>query len=259
MKKLQLAAIVCFTVILVTGLWFNTYGFTGTAGFTLARSGSPLLFAPVAAEKLLVATPGTGLIRVKTIELANVGEQNRVWVHLYRYAADLYSNDIIAFLTDGKKVYSLGMVSINGQRNITVSAIDSNHDGTNEVQISGSFSEGVVNTKIFGLTGQNRWVKWLSCDHLASYDLNQDGREELVAFSPNNRSPYVIIFRWEKDHFEKADVAGSLGSSYATLLLSGSAIAIQVGRQGEDGVRQQLYLYDDGKLFSMKTASIEAR
>lgn len=256
MKKTQIITIASFTVIMIFGFWFHARGSTPTSSVTLEGPGRPLLFSSVAVEQLLVATPGTSLIRVKTIELTDVGEQKKVWVHLYRYAADPHSNDIIAFLADGQKVYSLGTVSINGERDVTVSLIDSNHDKINEVRITGSFGDGVVTTQIFGMRKKGHWVQFLSHDNIQTYDLNQDGKVELVAASQGKDSPYVIIFRWRKNHFEKADVSGSTGSIYATLHPHDGSIAIKVSKEVDKRIQQIIYHYTDGKLYDVKTPSI---
>lgn len=254
MKKTQIATIACFTIIMLFGFWFHARSSTPVQQFVLEDSGYSLHFAPIAVEPLLVATPGSHLVRVKTVPVAGVGAE--VWVHLYRYATDLHSNDVIGFMTDGQKVYSLGTLSIYGEQDVAISTMDSNQDGIKEMQITGSFDATVNRTQIVGQV-EGHWSKLLSAHNLAFYDLDQDGKEEMVAISQGNLPADVIIFQWKNNHFEKTDVAGSTGSVYASLLPQGNTAVIKAGKEIDHQVQDTFYHYSDGKLFNIRTTWID--
>ena len=76
-----------------------------------------------------------------------------------------------------------------------------------------------------------------------------DGYEELVAHSAGSLPPYVDIYRWSNNCFERAEITESTGNLYALLDTINGEWIIKTGLQDSE---PDIYKYEAGRLIEYK-------
>lgn len=186
------------------------------------------------------------------IEVKGVGDRDQITVKLYvkpavgTSSSKTATGEVMAFLEDGKNLYEIGIISQYGVISTEVKSQDVNNDGKGEIVIKGQMGASSAMFKVIGpdsLSG--KWLQLLDTDYTEVMDLDMDGSNELVTTSVGSLPPYVWIYSWNRDHFEKMDVAEATGNEYANILNRGTGI-IRI----ESGVkdRKHIYVYKDGEL-----------
>ena len=84
-------------------------------------------------------------------------------------------------------------------------------------------------TIIFSNDNKQEWENLLTMCSPTIVDLDMDGREELLAGSAGILPPYIDIYRWNYDHFEKADIVEATKSDYASLTTTDGTWIIDTG------------------------------
>jgi len=86
-------------------------------------------------------------------------------------------------------------------------------------------------------------------------DLDGDGQPELVTGSGCSLPGYVWLYRWNKDGFEKADMARDTGNIYAYVRKDGQ-VWIEAGQWAPDQPgAPHYYQYQAGKLLEIPRPS----
>lgn len=160
-----------------------------------------------------------------------------------------------AFLEAGGDVYELGIASSYGLYGVNVVAMDKNGDGRNELVITGGMGAAYGEVKIIGYdAGEKRWVQLLvtGTSNGKGIDLDGDGQKELVVVSGGSLPGCVWIYRWNRDHFEMADVAKATGNTYAEIHVEGGRAWVEAGEwlDGQEA-EPHYYQYREGKLLEI--------
>lgn len=210
-----------------------------------------LAFTPEPVEQLKQVVPQKRWKLQKSIELQEVAGKKKV--HLLLYAGthpdSPADNEITGIVEDSGTFYSLGTVSSYGM-DVEVKTSDRNHDGINEIEIAGQLGAAYKEMKVIGYDPkQHSWVRFLATGTPEEVDLDGDGQDELVAVSAGTIPSYVWIYRWNQDHFEKADVAASTGKTSARLTEQ-KTFEVANMAEGTDA-QPESYKYRNGKLIKM--------
>lgn len=223
-----------------------------TPGQTEAGKETPLIFVPEPVSDLPPGQPRKELKEQSSLGLTGMGGNGQVKVRLF---ADAKATDpsraaeIWALLEDGVTTYDLGVVGNYGLRGVTVLRKDMNGDGRAELVVTGGMGASYGERKIIGYDqGEKRWRILLTMGTPWDGDLDGDGGEDVVAVSGGMIPGYVWIYRWNQDHFEKADVAKSTGNTYAYMNRTADGkVWIEAGQA--DAARY--YQYRGGKLIEI--------
>ncbi len=215
-------------------------------------------FKAVPVVELKKGMPAEGWVLSQDVVVKGVGDRAGVTVKLYVKpdtdpgSSKTATGEVMAFLEDRKDMYEIGNISQYGIINTEVKSQDVNNDLTGEIVLKGQMGASSVMFKVIGLdSASGKWLQLLDTDHTEVMDLDLDGSNELVTTSVGSLPPYVWIYRWNRDHFEKLDVAEATGNEYANILNRGSGI-IWI----ESGVKdsKHFYVYKDGELVEEQTA-----
>lgn len=90
----------------------------------------------------------------------------------------------------------------------------------------------------------SKWQCILTAENLIATDLSNDGKPELITTSMGSLPPYVLIYRWSGDFYEKADINEETGFLYSTLININEETYIEAGNPEEP----HFFKYKEGKL-----------
>lgn len=212
-----------------------------------------LEFTPEPVEILPTGKPETVWKEAKSVNMTgNMGE-GQVHVRLYVETGEqenFLQGEVRAILETEAGIFDLGVVSNYGMHGADIRSKDVNGDGRNELVITGGMGAAYGERKIIGYDSTNkRWVKLLTMGTPYDSDIDGDGQDDVVAVSGGSLPGYVWIYRWNKDHFEKADVAASTGNNYAFVDRLDRTVWIESGKWVADKPSEpHYYQYRDGKL-----------
>jgi len=239
----------------VTGV----YVFNGTVFAEPAQENNlgavELSYTPEPVTVLEPGAPEQGWEKLKSVEVKDVGGREKIRVHLYMQPGERRESqgEVRAFLEDRGVQYQLGVAGSYGLDGVGAQAKDMNRDGTRELVISGGMGADYGEMKMIGYDPARKgWVKLLAMGTPLDVDLDGDGQPELVAGSGGSLPGYVWLYRWNKDHFEKADVARDTGNIYAYVMQKDGQVWIEAGQWVPDqpGV-PHYYQYQAGKLLEI--------
>ncbi|MBO8168876.1 MAG: VCBS repeat-containing protein [Thermoanaerobacteraceae bacterium] len=221
-----------------------------------ADSGHPTIeleFTPEPVEELPTGKPETGWKEAESVNLTEKIGEGQVHVRLYVEAGNsdtFLQGEVRAILETDAGTFDLGVVSYYGLHSTDIRYRDVNGDGRNELVITGGMGAAYGERKIIGYDpAKKRWVKLLTMGTPYDADIDGDGRDDVVAVSGGSLPGYVWIYRWNKDHFEKADVAASTGNTYAYVNRLDGKVWIEAGKWIAGKPSEPHYFqYRDGKL-----------
>lgn len=215
-----------------------------------------LTFTPVPKTTLKEQLPKKGWIKGKSIYFGNLPEQIESTVHFYidnNNNPDLKPGNgtIYGFLEHENKFYELGVVSNYGIDYVEVNLTDRTFDGMKEIHIIGDMGATSRELKIISYNETNQvWENLLTMGNSQFVDLDNDNKEELLAVSMGSLPPFVNIYKWNNDQFEKTDIAEATESLYARIETINNEWIIETGLQGSEKIT--LYKYEKGKLIEQK-------
>lgn len=214
-----------------------------------------LTFTPVSKEPLSEGLPNEEWIMAKSIYFDELPDQ--VETSLYLYVDNSANPDlrpgegaVYGFLEHKNSFFDLGLISNYGIDRVNVNLADRTADGIKEIEIEGGMGASYSELKIISYNEFNhRWENILTMGTPTIADLDMDGKEELIAVSAGSLPPYIDIYKWNKEHFEKADIVEAAESDYATLLQIKGRWLIETGiiEEGKSS-ENKLYKYESGKL-----------
>ena len=220
-----------------------------------AKKTIDLTFAPVPREALKEGIPDEGWTKAKSIYFGNLENQVESTLHLYidnEGNADLRPGEgiIYGFIEHSGRFFEIGIVSYYGIDNVDVNLADRNYDGIKEIEIVGDMGATYIEMKIISYNESNRqWENLLTMGSPEIIDLDNDGRDELIAVSAGSLPTFVDIYKWNNDGFEKADISEATESDFASLYISKDEWIIETGIIVDGKApRTALYKYKDGKL-----------
>mgnify|MGYP000846718420 FL=1 len=220
-----------------------------------AKKTIDLTFAPVPREVLKEGIPDEGWTKAKSIYFGNLENQVESTLHLYidnEGNADLRPGEgiIYGFIEHSGRFFEIGIVSYYGIDNVDVNLADRNYDGIKEIEIVGDMGATYIEMKIISYNESNRqWENLLTMGSPEIIDLDNDGRDELIAVSAGSLPTFVDIYKWNNDCFEKADISEATESDFASLYISKDEWIIETGIIVDGKVPgTALYKYKDGKL-----------
>ena len=214
-----------------------------------------LTFTPIPKQSLIEGLPKDELIKGKSIYYGNLSNQIEATVHLYvdnDENIDLESDEgvIYGFLEHEGKLYELGVLSNYGIDSVNINLSDRTFDGMKEIEIDGGMGATYLEVKIIRYNQINKeWENLLTMGSPQIADLDKDGQEEIIGVSAGSLLPYVDIYKWNNDHFEKADIVNDTESTYASLYTIDGEWLIETGKY-ENGKTTEatLFKYEAGKL-----------
>ncbi len=215
-----------------------------------------LTFTPVPKLTLKEGFPEEQWIKGKSIYFGDLPNQIESTVHLYidnnSNSPDLKSDEgtIYGFIEHKNKLYEIGVVGYYGIDNVNIKLADRTFDGIKEIEIVGGMGATYIEMKIIAYNEINKnWESLLTMGSPEIVDLDMDGKEELAAISTGSLPPFVDVYRWNNNHFERVDIAEAAESSYARLYTADGEWFMEAGtyENGETS-KFSLYKYKDGKL-----------
>lgn len=218
-----------------------------------------LTFTPVSKVTLKEGSPKEGWIKGKSIYFGNLSNQIESTAHLYidnNNNSELKPGDgtIYGFLVHENKFYELGEVGNYNINSVNVNLVDRTFDGIKEIEFVGDMGSTYREMKIIAYNeANNDWENLLTMGSPQIVDLDRDGQDELVAVSVGSLPPFVEIYRWNNDHFEKADITENTKSTYANLYTVDGEWIIETGIYDNGKTSEpKLYKYKEGKLIEYK-------
>lgn len=214
-----------------------------------------LNFIPVPLETLNEGLPNEEWIIAKSIYFGDLSNQIKSTFHLY--VDNTVSNDlrpgegtIYGFLEHENKFFELGVISNYGIDDVNVNLKDITNDGIKEIEIEGWMGATYSELKIVSYNENNKkWDNILTMGTPTIVDLDMDGKEELISGSAGSLPPYINIYKWNNDNFEKADIVEATESDYASLSQVDGTWLIETGLIGVgESSENKLYEYESGKL-----------
>lgn len=214
-----------------------------------------LTFVPIPKQTLKEGQPKEEWIKGKSIYFGNLLNQTEATIHLYidnTIDPDLRPGEgvIYGFLEHKNKFYEIGVVSNYVIDDVNINVVDRTSDGIKDIEIEGCMGSTYIEMKIisFDETTQE-WENLLTMGSPTIVDLDGDGQAELTAGSAGSIPPYLDIYKWNNDHFEKADVCEATKSDYASLRTIDGIWFIETGLyENSKTSEHKLYKYDAGKL-----------
>lgn len=212
-----------------------------------------LKFTPIPTEALKEGTPDENFIYEKSITLGNMFGKGEIIVDLYYEKASEESvepNIVYAFLQYNNKIYELGNVSSYGLKDLKIEAADRTFDGKKEIEIVGGVGTTYIQLQLIGYNEEtNDFIRLLTMGSPEYADLDQDGTYELLGVSSGVVPSYVNIFRWNREHFEMADVSEETNCFYSALKNQNDTWYIEAGNYDENNKMIYTYfIYRGGKL-----------
>ena len=214
-----------------------------------------LPFTSVPIITLKEGVPKEEWIKGKSIYFGNLSNQIESTLHLYidnTVNPDLRPGEgvIYGFLEHNDKFYEIGIVSNYGIDDVNVNLEDRTSDGIKDIEIEGSMGATYIEMKIISFNeNKQEWENLLTMGSPTIVDLDMDGQEELIAGSAGILPPYIDIYRWNYDHFEKADIVEATKSDYASLTTTDGTWFIETGLyENSSPSEHKLYKYKAGKL-----------
>ncbi len=192
---------------------------TGTGELNHEPKTVPLDFKPVPVAPLRMARPGAGWRRAKRTELKGAPGHGRAAIQLYVNPHSEMVAETHAFLEDAKGCYDLGTVSCFGGAEVR----KTHRPGANtQWEISGTMGAACDCLVIIQFDRKkNRWVRLLreEANNTEQVDLDGDGQKEIVGYFGVGGD--VVIYRWNRDHFESVDIAQALRCDRADIVQRG--------------------------------------
>lgn len=226
------------------------------------EGGIELPFTTVPITTLKEGMPDDKYIKGKSIYFSNLENQIESTLHLYidnSHDPNLRPGEgiIYGYLEHDNKLYELGAVCNYGIDEIKVNLADRTFDGIKEIEIEGDMGATYSEMKIISYNETNlQWENLLTMGTPNIVDLDSDGKEELVAGSAGSLPTYLDIYRWNNNHFEKADIAEFTGNDYAHLsntIDTDGKYFIEAGLLVDGKPPEStLYKYGEGKLIKYK-------
>lgn len=213
-----------------------------------------LLFTPVPKQALKEAIPNEGWTKAKSIYFGNLENQIESTIHLYSDEGndDLRPGEgmIYGFIEHCGRFYEIGEISYRGIDNVDVNLADRNYDGIKEIVIVGDMGDTYIEMKIIAYNeSSQQWENLLTMGSPEIIDLDSDGHDELIAVSAGSLPPFVDIYKWNNDNFERAGITESTESSLARLYMSKGEWIIEIGIiENGKATETALYKYMEGKL-----------
>ncbi|WP_034327786.1 DUF3221 domain-containing protein [Alkaliphilus transvaalensis] len=188
-------------------------------------------FSPIKPEILKPGKPEDSWLLEGLIDFSWQYDDRILEVYLYRrdFEEDPLGHEIFAFLQDENDMYEIGLVANYGIRSLGIELDDVTHNGNKEIILEGSLGATYVETKIIGQDHEGNWVLWLSGGSYNHIDLDGNGQMEWVATSSGSLPPYVVIYRWNGESFEWADVSAAVGGNYANLIQKNNEWILESG------------------------------
>lgn len=236
---------------------FNAYLDEMSKENNTAKKTIDLLFTEVPKIALKEAIPNEGWVKAKSIYFGSLENQVESTVHLYldnEGNADLRLGEgtVYAFIEHDKKLFEIGVVGSYGIDKVNINLADRNYDGVKEIEIVGDVGATYIEMKIIAYNeSNNQWENLLTMGSPEIVDLDNDGKEELIAVSAGSLPPFVNIYKWNNNNFEKADISELTKSTFSLLYMLKGEWIIETGiiedyKSGET----VLYKYVDGRLIS---------
>ena len=213
-----------------------------------------LNFIPVPKEILNEGLPKEEWIIEESIYFGDLSNQIESTLHLYvnTISSDLEAGEgaIYGFLEHENKLYELGVISNYGIDDVNVNLKDRTYDGIKEIEIEGWMGATYSELKIVSYNEIiKQWENILTMGTPTIVDLDMDGKEDLIAGSAGSLPPYIDIYKWNNDHFGKADIVKATESDYSTISQINGTWLIETGliKDGKS-YENKLYKYEEGKL-----------
>lgn len=234
---------------------FNAYLDEMSKENNTAKKTIDLLFTEVPKIALKEAIPNEGWVKAKSIYFGSLENQVESTVHLYLDSdgnMDLRPNEgtVYGFLEHDKMLFEIGVVSSYGIDKVNINLADRNYDGIKEIEIVGNMGATYIEMKIIAYNESNhQWENLLTMGSPEIVDLDNDGKEELIAVSAGSLPPFVDIYKWNNNSFEKADISELTKSTFSLLYMLKGEWIIETGIiEDYKSVETVLYKYIDGKL-----------
>ncbi|WP_429086236.1 hypothetical protein [Brassicibacter mesophilus] len=213
-----------------------------------------LVFTPVSAEKIKEGYPKKDWTEEKRIHFEKLSGQIEATIHLYvdtnTDMGEQNGRTIYAFLEHEGSLYEIGNVSNYGIEDVHVELVDRTFDGIKEIEIVGGMGSTYLEMKIIGYNENSKqWASLLVMGSPQIVDLDEDGQEEIVGISTGSLPGFVEVYRWDQDHFEKADIADTTDNTYANLYQQEGKWIIESGKWENGKIEdRKFYRYTSGRL-----------
>ncbi|MYL35320.1 hypothetical protein GLW08_03245 [Pontibacillus yanchengensis] len=207
-----------------------------------------LTFQPADVKKLKTTQPKDEWEKVGTKAVSTTKDKKGSLMFYSPFSKQKETNSekkkVKAILNVNDTYYDIGIVGQYGMDTVDIQQVDVTNDDQTEILITGGMGPTSNEMNVIGFQNENV-VNLLTAGNGDLINIDNDDSKELVSHSKRALPPYVWIYRWNKDHFEKADVADATTSKAALIKNQGNQKVIKVVKEKQD---PKYFHYSKGNL-----------
>ncbi|KGP72757.1 hypothetical protein [Pontibacillus yanchengensis] len=206
-----------------------------------------LTFQPAEVKKLKSTQPKDDWEKIGK-KLVNITKDKEGSLSFYspvsKEETDSEKNEVHAIITVEETQYDIGIVGQYGMDAIDIQQVDVTNDKQTELLITGDMGPTSNEMNVIGYQNESL-VKLLTAGNGDLVNIDNDDAKELISHSKKASPPYVWVYRWKNDHFEKGDVAKATPGKAVLIVKRDNQKVLKVIMEKQD---PKYFQYSKGRL-----------